>query len=112
MSAQTRNQPHGTPRIRPRSRGFAPDHFPARNGFAAATHSVSGLVANGHGKRPRILFVTDFYLEQVLAGAAGYAQRAGWDLNANMRFHALFPSDADADGILATVVGQKRVQEW
>jgi LacI family transcriptional regulator len=61
---------------------------------------------------PRILYVTDFYQEEVLTGIVDYVREAGWELDANMRFHGLLPKDARADGILATVSRETRVRDW
>lgn len=61
--------------------------------------------------RPRILFVTDFYLEGVLAGVVSYAREAGWILDANMRLHGRFPPRQGAAGILATIQ-TSRVRDW
>jgi len=63
------------------------------------------------GKQRRVLFVTDFYVEEALEGIVNYARDADWELIANMRFHGKFPSEAEADGILATASGE-RVQTW
>jgi hypothetical protein len=57
----------------------------------------------------RVLFITDFYIEPVLAGIVEYARDAGWELIPNMRFHGLFPSEREADGILATVTSERVV---
>ena len=63
-------------------------------------------------EKRRILFVTDFYLEGVLAGIVDYVREAGWELYANMRFHGRFPPSAEGcDGILATVQSE-RVRDW
>jgi LacI family transcriptional regulator len=59
----------------------------------------------------RVLFITDFYIEEVLSGIVEYAREAGWELIANMRFHGLFPSEKEADGILTTVTTE-RVRDW
>lgn len=70
------------------------------------------------GRKPRrVLFVTDFYLENLLEGVVDYAREAGWQLNANMRFHGhLPPVDQPGEGILATVTGStpagERVRDW
>jgi LacI family transcriptional regulator len=62
--------------------------------------------------RPRrVLFVTDFYNEELLVGAVEHAREANWELLANMRFHGLFPNEKTADGILATIIGS-RVYRW
>jgi LacI family transcriptional regulator, galactose operon repressor len=67
---------------------------------------------NGRNRHRRVLFVTDFYLEDLLAGIVDYAHQAGWELNANMRFHGLFPPATEpCDGILATVT-RARVRDW
>jgi len=72
---------------------------------------------NGEGlskripRRPRILFVTDFYLENLLLGIVDYAREAGWILDANMRLHGRFPPVEEAAGILATVQ-TRRVCDW
>jgi LacI family transcriptional regulator len=64
------------------------------------------------GEHRHVLFVTDFYLEEVLAGVVSYASKAGWRLNANMRFHGMFPPLTEpCDGILATA-GNERVRNW
>ncbi len=62
------------------------------------------------GKR-RVLFITDFYIEEALAGVVNYARGADWELIANMRFHGKFPSETEADGIIATV-HEERVRQW
>ena len=62
-------------------------------------------------KRRRVLFVTDFYLESLLAGIVEYARDAGWILDANMRLHGRFPPVQEAAGILATVQ-TARVRNW
>lgn len=59
----------------------------------------------------RVLFITDFYQEEVLLGVVEHAREAGWELIANMRFHGQFPSEKEADGILVTAVGP-RVRQW
>lgn len=59
----------------------------------------------------RVLFITDFYQEEVLLGVVEHARTAGWELIANMRFHGMFPSETEADGILVTAVGP-RVRRW
>ncbi|WP_338287615.1 substrate-binding domain-containing protein [Luteolibacter sp. LG18] len=59
----------------------------------------------------RVLFVTDFYQEEVLDGIVDHAGPAGWELIANMRFHGMFPGETEADGILAVAIGN-RVREW
>ena len=66
----------------------------------------------GRNKPRRVLFVSDFYLEEVLAGIVDHARSAGWELNANMRFHGLLPTPKEGcDGILTTVHGE-RVRNW
>ena len=62
-------------------------------------------------KRCRVLFITDFYLESLLAGIVEYARDAGWILDANMRLHGRFPPAKEAAGILATVQSA-RVRNW
>ncbi len=57
------------------------------------------------------MFVTDFYLEGLLAGIVEYARDAGWMLDANMRLHGRFPPVEEAAGILATVQSA-RVRNW
>jgi LacI family transcriptional regulator len=59
----------------------------------------------------RVLFVTDFYIEELLAGVVEHARQAGWELITNMRFHGRFPSEKVADGIIGTVTTE-RVQDW
>ncbi len=59
----------------------------------------------------RVLFVSDFYQEEILVGVADHAHEAGWELISNMRFHGLLPTDTEADGILATAHSE-RVREW
>jgi LacI family transcriptional regulator len=49
-------------------------------------------------------------VEDVLLGIVDHAREAGWELNANMRFHGRFPM-TEADGILATVTNE-RVRDW
>lgn len=67
---------------------------------------------NGAPTRRRVLFVTDFYVEDLLAGIVDHARQAGWELNANMRFHGLLPPVTEpCDGILATVTTM-RVRDW
>jgi LacI family transcriptional regulator len=78
------------------------------SGVAAATRIPARNRARN--RRPRVLFVTDFYVEDVLLGIVDHAREAGWELNANMRFHGRFPV-TEADGILATVTGE-RVRDW
>lgn len=62
-------------------------------------------------RKKRVLFVTDFYVEEMLAGVVEHAREAGWDLIANMRFHGRFPSEKTADGIICTATEQ-RVGTW
>lgn len=59
----------------------------------------------------RILFITDFYQEEMLLGVVDYARERGWELIANMRFHGMFPMETQADGLLVTGYGL-RVQKW
>ncbi len=78
---------------------------------------VPGPARNGRGGEPRrVLYVTDFHVDELLRGAVDYARTAGWELDAAMRFHGILP-ETEADGILAAVGGAaigagKRVQEW
>jgi LacI family transcriptional regulator len=69
---------------------------------------------NSAGMRSRVLFVTDFYIESLLAGVVAYAREAGWELDANMRLHGLIPTAVNADGIVAVVTGStgERVRDW
>ena len=62
-------------------------------------------------KKRRVLFITDFYLEEALLGVVDHAREQRWELIANMRFHGLFPSETQADGIIATVTSE-RVCDW
>lgn len=62
-------------------------------------------------KAKRVLFVTDFYQEEILEGIVDHAGQAGWDLIANMRFHGEFPGEREADGILMIATGE-RVRKW
>ncbi len=76
------------------------------------TFSALAPRRNGRNRHRRVLFVTDFYLEDLLAGIVDYARLAGWELNANMRFHGLLPPVTEpCDGILATVT-KARVRDW
>ncbi len=59
----------------------------------------------------RVLFVTDFYQEEVLLGVVDHARHRNWELITNMRFHGMLPSESEADGILVTGYGE-RVQNW
>lgn len=59
----------------------------------------------------RVLYVTDFYLEEVLLGVVDFARDADWDLITNMRFHGMFPSEKESAGILATITSE-RVRDW
>jgi LacI family transcriptional regulator len=59
----------------------------------------------------RVLYVTDFYIEELLLGVVDFARESNWDLIANMRFHGCFPSEKHSDGIVATV-NTLRVAEW
>ncbi len=74
---------------------------------------IKGLTTRrpGGGERPRVLFVTDFYLEEMLGGIVEFARKAGWELDANMRLHGRFPPTVGAAGILATIQSQ-RVRDW
>ncbi len=78
---------------------------------APGDHRATAEQRNAASRQRRVLFVTDFYLEPVLLGIVSYARTAGWNLIANMRFHGRFPTEDEADGILATVVGG-RVRNW
>lgn len=69
------------------------------------------MIPPGPDAPKRILYVTDFYEEEALMGVVEYARSQGWELIANMRFHGQFPSETEADGILATA-NTPRVQEW
>ena len=71
----------------------------------------SSIRPHGSDRRPRVLFVTDFYLENLLAGIVDYAREAGWTLDANMRLHGRFPPTEEAAGILATIQSA-RVRNW
>lgn len=63
------------------------------------------------GPRRRVLFITDFYQEEILLGVVDYARHRNWALITNMRFHGMFPAETEADGILLT--GQSdRVKRW
>lgn len=71
-------------------------------------------MAQALSQRPhpkRVLFITDFYQEEVLLGVVEHAREAGWELISNMRFHGMFPSEAETDGLLVTAVGP-RVRRW
>lgn len=59
----------------------------------------------------RVLYVTDFYVEELLLGVVEFAKQSDWDLIANMRFHGCFPSEDHSDGILATI-NTERVANW
>jgi LacI family transcriptional regulator len=59
----------------------------------------------------RILFVTDFYVEEVLLGIVEFAREANWDLITNMRFNGCLPTEKHADGIIATAT-TARVRDW
>lgn len=59
----------------------------------------------------RVLFITDFYQEEVLLGVVDHARHRNWELITNMRFHGMLPSETEADGILVTGYSQ-RVQQW
>ena len=81
----------------------------------AGSHGSKVARSGAHPPRPhqrhRVLFVTDFYLESLLAGIVEYARDAGWILDANMRLHGRFPPVKEAAGILATVQSA-RVRNW
>jgi LacI family transcriptional regulator len=74
-----------------------------------STHSRAVETARRTSRR--VLFITDFYVEEILAGIAEYARDVKWELIANMRFHGAFPSEREADGILTTVTSE-RVRDW
>ncbi|MES2439058.1 MAG: substrate-binding domain-containing protein [Verrucomicrobiota bacterium] len=59
----------------------------------------------------RVLFVTDFYQEEILLGVVDHARHLNWELITNMRFHGMLPSETQADGILVTGYGE-RVRNW
>ncbi len=59
----------------------------------------------------RVLFVTDFYQEEMLLGVVDHARHRNWELITNMRFHGMLPSETEADGILVTGYSE-RVQQW
>lgn len=59
----------------------------------------------------RVLFVTDFYQEEILLGIVDHARHQNWELITNMRFHGMLPSETEADGILVTGYSE-RVQNW
>lgn len=59
----------------------------------------------------RVLFVTDFYQEEILLGIVDHARHRNWELITNMRFHGMLPSETEADGILVTGYSE-RVQNW
>lgn len=69
------------------------------------------MIPPGEGAPKRVLYITDFYEEEALMGVVEYARGQGWELIANMRFHGQFPSETEADGILATAT-TPRVREW
>lgn len=59
----------------------------------------------------RVLFITDFYQEEVLLGVVDHARHRNWELITNMRFHGMLPSETEADGILVTGFSE-RVRRW
>ncbi len=83
---------------------------PGINGRAAIIPSAPSFVLRSAVKK-RVLFVTDFYIEELLAGVVEHARQAGWELITNMRFHGRFPSEKIADGIIGTVTTD-RVRDW
>ncbi|HTI98888.1 MAG TPA: substrate-binding domain-containing protein [Dongiaceae bacterium] len=83
----------------------------SRNQQPTPEISPVSVAPRERAKGGRILFVTDFYLEGMLAGIVDFAREAGWDLDANMRLHGRFPPADNAAGILATVRGE-RVRDW
>src|ERR1041385_405625 len=113
MSSSSRNDAGRTPvRVARVKRNGFPRTLPRENGTSENLQLAPGAPSGRHKKIPRILFVTDFYLEEMLVGAAGYAHCAGWELNSNMRFHGLLPRETEADGILATVTRESKVRDW
>lgn len=76
--------------------------------------ALPGAASSSSGTPLRVLFVTDFYLENLLAGVVAYAREAGWELDANMRLHGIFPPAVNAAGIVATIAGgaDGRVRDW
>ena len=80
---------------------------PLSNGDCPAT----ALPLRDAGRPFRVLFVTDFYREELLAGVVEFAAQAGWELDTDMRHHGRFPLVEGADGILATITGE-RVSDW
>lgn len=63
------------------------------------------------GRKRRVLYITDFHVEEKLLGAVEIARERNWELISNMRFHGLFPSETEADGLLITCYGE-RTREW
>lgn len=62
-------------------------------------------------RQRRVLFITDFYQEEVLLGVVDHARHRNWELISNMRFHGQLPSETESDGILVTGYST-RVQQW
>lgn len=81
----------------------------SRHGIERA--STGGMQSAVSRAAKRVLFVTDFYEEEALLGVVDHAREQGWELIANMRFHGMFPTESEADGILVTAHGA-RVQKW
>ncbi len=79
--------------------------------MADETKNLDTTVRLRGARRPRVLFVTDFYLEDLLEGIVDFARTVGWDLDANMRLHGRFPPVGQAAGILATIQSS-RVCKW
>lgn len=59
----------------------------------------------------RVLFLTAFYLEDVLLGVVDHARHRNWELISNMRFHRFLPTETEADGIIV-LHADKRICEW
>ncbi len=59
----------------------------------------------------RVLFLTAFYMEEVLLGVVDHARHRNWELISNMRFHRFFPSETEADGIVV-LHADDRICEW
>lgn len=62
-------------------------------------------------RKRRVLFITDFHVEEKLLGVVEIARERDWELISNMRFHGMFPSETEADGLLVTACGP-RVRKW
>lgn len=63
------------------------------------------------GRKRRVLYITDFHVEERLLGAVEVARERNWELISNMRFHGIAPSETQADGLLIASSG-KRTREW